>query len=126
MATRPGPVSPRPSGARLLPLCPVPPSGGSSPLWGLGAGRRVGRSDHAPTLSGPSELRTRGRETEAGAVRGGRKSDGELLGLSQRTSGANHLAPVPSWGLSMRQRGDRILQQVHLSCPLEVLGGVVV
>src|SRR4029450_8560894 len=126
METRPGPVSPRPSGARLLPLCQVPPSSGQSPLWCIGAGRRVGRSDHDPTLSGQSECSSRRLETYAGTVRRSRKSDCSLLGLSQRTSGANYLSPVPPWGLSTRQRGHRILQQVHLSCPLETLGGVVV
>src|SRR5262249_34962086 len=54
METRPSPVSPGTAGARLLSLCPVPPSGGQSALWRIRAGRRVGRSDHDPALAGQS------------------------------------------------------------------------
>src|SRR5215471_20898794 len=126
METRPGPVSPGPSGPRLLSLCPVPPSGGQSPLWRLGAGRRVGRSDHDPAVPGQSGRGLGGLATYAGTVRRSRKSDCQLLALSRCASGTNQLSPVPPWGLSIRQWGRRILQQVHLSCPLETLRGVVV
>src|SRR5712691_4624352 len=116
METRPGPVSPGASGPRLLSLCPVPPSGGSSPLWRIGAGRRVGRSDHDPAVPGQSRLGLGGLETYAGAVRRSRKSDGQLLGLSRRASGTYPLSPPPPWGLSVGEWWYRIIQQVHLSC----------
>src|SRR5438445_12036952 len=126
METRPGTVSPSASGARLLPLCPVSPSGGQSPLWRSGAGRRVGRSDHDPAVPGPSGLGLGGLETYAGAVRRSRKSDGQLLGLSRRASGAYPLSPTPPRGLSVGQWGHRIVQQVNLSCTAQALRCLVV
>src|SRR4051812_5919525 len=126
MATRPGPVSPGASGPRLLPLCPVSPSGGQSPLWHSGAGRRVGRSDLDPALPGQSELGLGGLATYAGAVSRSRTSDGQLLGLSRRASGPYPLSPTPPWGLSVGQWGHRIVQQVHVPCTAQALRGVVV
>ena len=49
----------------------------------IGAGLRVGRSDPGPALSGPSGSGPGGPQTYAGAVRRSRKSDCQLLGLSQ-------------------------------------------
>src|SRR5215211_1107187 len=126
METRSGPVSPGASGARLLPLCSVPPQGGQSPLGRLSAGRRVGRSDHDSAVPGQSGYGLGGPETYAGTVRRRRKSDGQLLGLSQRASGAYALSPTPPRGLSVGQWWHRIVQQVPLSCPAQALRGLVV
>ena len=71
-------------------------------------------------------VRPRGLETDAGAVRRSRKSDCQLLGLSQRASGADPLSPAPPWGLSVGQWGHGIVQQIHLSCPAQALGCLVV
>src|SRR6266480_8030390 len=126
METCPGPVSPGPAGARLLPLCPVPPSGSQSPLWRIGAGLRVGRSDPDPALPGQSGPGPGGLETYAGAVRRSRTSDCQLLGLSRCAPGTNGLPQAPSRGLSAGQWGDRIVQQVHLSRAAQAFGCLVV
>src|SRR5262245_4620734 len=49
----------------LLSLCPVPPSGGQSPLWRIGAGRRVGRSNYDSAVPGQSGPGLEGLETYA-------------------------------------------------------------
>src|SRR4029450_1213500 len=83
METCPGTVSPGPTGARLLSLHPVSPSGGQSPLWFVGTGLRVGRSDDDSPLPGQSGRGPGGLATYAGAVRRSRQSHCQLLGLSE-------------------------------------------
>jgi hypothetical protein len=107
-------------------LCPVPPQGGQSPLWRLGAGRRVGRSDQDPALPGQSGRGLGGLAPDAGAVRRSRTSDGPWLGLSRRASGAYPRSPTPPRGLSVGEWGHRIVPQVHLSCTAQALRCVVV
>ena len=50
----------------------------------------------------------------------------ERLGVSRRAPGAYPLSPTPSRGLSVGQWGHRIIQQIHLSCAAQALGGLVV
>src|SRR5215831_18908540 len=126
METCAGPVSSRASGARLLPLCPVPPSGRQSPLWHSGAGLRVGRSDHAPTLLGQSGLGPERLAPDAVAVRRSRQSDCQLRGLTQRAPGPHNVAKTPSRGLSTGQWRDRVVEQVYVSRATQALRGLVV
>jgi hypothetical protein len=63
---------------------------------------------------------------DAGAVTRSDQSDGALLGVSRCAPRPNRLQKAASRGISIGQWGDRIVQQVHLSCAAEALGGLVV
>src|SRR6266852_6179716 len=109
METRQGPVSPRPSGARLLPLCGVPPWGGQSPIWLILTGLGVGRSNNDTAVCGQGGIGPRRVAPDAGSVTRSDQSDCELLGLSRCTPRPNRLQKAASRGIPVGQWWDRIV-----------------
>jgi hypothetical protein len=88
-----------------LPLCPVPPQGGQSPLWRLGAGCRMGRSDHDPAL--PSQV---------GSVLGG-------LRRMQAQSDEAEKAIVNCWAYLNEHRGRTAYRKLRRGAIRWAVGG---
>src|SRR4029453_13152002 len=126
METRAGLVSAGSSSAGLLPLCPIRPQHRQSAIWHLVARPGMGRSDDDAPLFGPSERRAWRAQAYATDVRRSCPGHCERVGVSRRAPRAYHLSPTSPRRLSVGEWWHRIVEQVHLSCATEALGGVVV